>query len=612
MAAGQGQLIQLSDYTTIKNKVDAVFGTGSGDSGYGQTSTTIIKSANSTISHTEWVALRNDMAKVRQHQIGGTIGTSTALDGENLVDLSVINPPPILITEDIRNQYDNFSNIITANRFLIDNNNKSTSSATTATYTNEWNGTLIHTLAMTGVSTGDGSANNIRYFFNSGSVINFNASRAGVVNLLSGSSNPKNDAWTTILNNLNTISFGYTSTITTGNGTGFPIGWYDLTTSDQMIYQLLGSNIAELVGTEYETNAYQIYARRDENSTTVTFSIKFCDNDIYGTDNNVGGILTSSINQVYATGTNISVSVLIPSSTIGNNTFSGGAPFPEFYIVPNKTSVIKGETITFNITTQYFESGTLYWSTGGTAGSDRFTTANTGQVVISGSIGTIQLTIATDTVSRGVQSFYIQMYTDSGRTNIAGYASITVTIRAQGDITYTIGSGSFVVPDGVTSINVVYPTVTENVTTAVTVSPNQSISYNIGGYGQTSTFGSITAPIYNKVVSSWGCTVDASAALIQNIITDEHSFTAYGGGDDPNSLNSYTGTPVPIQTLFGVFETYLSYQSGRGTISFTESATVANNYTTRVDINDWDRNNSGYGIGISVRQKPPFRITWGG
>lgn len=450
MAAGQGQLIQLSDYTTIKNKVDAVFGTGSGDSGYGQPSTTIIKSANSTISHTEWVALRNDMTKVRQHQIGGTIGTSTALDGENLVDLSVINPPPILITEDIRNQYDNFSNIITTNRFLIDNNNKSTSSATSATYTNEWNGTLIHTLAMTGVSTGDGSANNIRYFFNSGSVINFSASRTGTGIVLGGANNEKYTAWTTLLGGIGSISFGYTSTTTTGNGTGSSIGWYDLTTSDQMIFQLLGSNITALVGTEYETNAYQIYARRDTDSTTVTFTIKFCDIDVAGTDINVGGTLTSGIVQVHAFGSNVSVSPLIASSTPGNNAFSGGVVVEQVRIVASATtipSVIlvgggqpnqpESSSVTFTVTTQYLPDSRIYWVNTGTSGAVRFTdNMNSGYVDIVSGSGSIVRSIAADANNYSDQTIKIQLYKDEAHTIIYGTPSPEVIISAKVGISF--------------------------------------------------------------------------------------------------------------------------------------------------------------------------------
>lgn len=36
MAAGKGQRIDSSDYSSIKAKVDMVLGTGAGTSGYGQ------------------------------------------------------------------------------------------------------------------------------------------------------------------------------------------------------------------------------------------------------------------------------------------------------------------------------------------------------------------------------------------------------------------------------------------------------------------------------------------------------------------------------------------------------------------------------------------------
>jgi hypothetical protein len=447
MSAGVGNLIEASDYTSIKAKVDAVFGSGASDSGYGQSITSPVKVQGDLISHSEWVNLRNDMAKVRQHQIGGLIGSSTALDGGNLVIVTT----GASITEAIRNQYNNFSNVITTDRFVIDINNKSTSSGTSATYTSEWNGELIHTLAMIGASSGDGSANNIRYFFNSGGVLNFSATRTGAgIVIGTGSNNEKYTAWSTLLNGLGTISFGYTETSTTGSGTGSSIGWYDLTTSDQLIYQILGNNIPSLSGTEYSSNAYQIYAKRDVNSTTVIFSIKFCDFDVVGTDINVGGTLTSGLVQVHATGGNVTVLPLNVSGIGGNNTFSGGSPNPQYFISPSITTVSQGELITVTVTTQYVnDSTTLYWAKtpGSVAGDARLTTAS-GSVIVDNNTGSFTVTIATDELSHSNETFQLQLYTDAGHTILAGVPSSIITILGTNSIvtvnTYTLGSSYFI------------------------------------------------------------------------------------------------------------------------------------------------------------------------
>ena len=78
MSAGQGQLIQNTDYNSIRTVVDAVMGTGT--SGYGQTLASSNVSQGSTITALQWLNLRTDMVKARQHQIGSAVGSSSATD----------------------------------------------------------------------------------------------------------------------------------------------------------------------------------------------------------------------------------------------------------------------------------------------------------------------------------------------------------------------------------------------------------------------------------------------------------------------------------------------------------------------------------------------------
>ena len=113
MAAGVGQRVDASDYASIKSKVDLVFGTGSGDTGYGQVITSPSVTPGTTIAASNWASLRADMVKARQHQTGVSVGSTNSLDGNNLL-LPVAGDT---ITEELRNQYNLISNTLTTNKF---------------------------------------------------------------------------------------------------------------------------------------------------------------------------------------------------------------------------------------------------------------------------------------------------------------------------------------------------------------------------------------------------------------------------------------------------------------------------------------------------------------
>ncbi len=99
MAAGVGSIIQNSDYNSIRSTVNSVFGQNS--NGYGQSLSSADVSVGNTITALQWLNLRTDMVKARQHQIGSAVGSTTATDGRNLV----IPSSGATITEALRSQY---------------------------------------------------------------------------------------------------------------------------------------------------------------------------------------------------------------------------------------------------------------------------------------------------------------------------------------------------------------------------------------------------------------------------------------------------------------------------------------------------------------------------
>ena len=159
MAAGQGQLIQNTDYNSIRTVVDSVMGTGS--TGYGQTLVSSDVSQGATITAVQWLNLRTDMQKARQHQIGSAVGSSSATDGRNLV----IPTSGLTITEALRAQFSTFATAIDTNRRTIDTDavggQFSAEGLVTGTRSSSWNGTLTNTVTIT-----FSDANHPRYYFN--------------------------------------------------------------------------------------------------------------------------------------------------------------------------------------------------------------------------------------------------------------------------------------------------------------------------------------------------------------------------------------------------------------------------------------------------------------
>ena len=287
MSAGVGSTIEKADYDTIKAKVDLVFGTGSGQTGYGQSITSPTVSAGSVIYAASWLALRNDMVKCRQHQ-GITVSNSSATDGANLLVPASGNS----ITEALRNQFNLFSNTITSDKFLIGASQYSSEGLITGTLSTAWNGTLTHTVTISS------TADNIRQFFNAGGKIRVSANRSG------GSASSKNTTWDTMFTQMGEFIMDYTQTTYTGaTASGSATGWFDLTTSDVLIAQ------KNAPAGSYAENRYYIYARRDAGSTQLILTIQFADLDVGDPnfDENVDGTLNSVVSQYRPSGTNVSV-----------------------------------------------------------------------------------------------------------------------------------------------------------------------------------------------------------------------------------------------------------------------------------------------------------------
>jgi hypothetical protein len=312
--AGQNTLIIASDYNTIQSKIALIMGTGSGTLGYGQTLASSQVAQNSKISVSQWSNLRNDIARARQHQTGVALGTIAPGDAGYTAGVDL--PIPTLATqvkESWRAAYLAMATLAETEALRAP---PPVGQATPAQLvsqqirTTQWNGTIRQTVIVTWPT-----ANDARYFFNSGSQINFTSSRSG------GTAGLKNVSWTTLLNGMGTISFNYTQTVTTGGGTGGNLGWYDLSTSDNLIFQ------RDTTTPTYSPNKYYIYARVNDTGADrriLYLTIHWEDSSAapasfpdpgFGIDENVDGTLTSEVEVFRASGSNVSVPVPSANTT---------------------------------------------------------------------------------------------------------------------------------------------------------------------------------------------------------------------------------------------------------------------------------------------------------
>jgi hypothetical protein len=286
--AGQNTLILASDYNVIQSKVASVMGEGSGTKGYGQTIASSQVGQFSKITASQWNNLRSDVLRARQHQTGQDLtsglivasASTTISDAQRaaLLNMAVdteipsnylVSPPPPtelarsnLVAEQVRTQ--------------------------------KWNGRITQSVVVIWPT-----ANDARYFFNTGGNIEFSSSFSPSVPGLKGIS------WSTLLQNMGTFRFDWDRVFTTGSAFTGTDGFYELTTIPVIIAQRETSSSA------YIPNEYYITAR--VNSTLanerriITFDINWDDRSGappsfpdpgFGIDEDVEGTLTSRVQVV--------------------------------------------------------------------------------------------------------------------------------------------------------------------------------------------------------------------------------------------------------------------------------------------------------------------------
>jgi hypothetical protein len=312
--SGQNTLIIASDYNAIQSKIATVMGSGSGTTGYGQTLASSQVGQYSPITVTQWNNLRNDIIRCRQHQTGTTIGSLAPEDPGNVVGSNLPQPTTSKqVKETWRAAYFAMATDCETDKLTAP---PPTSQATRVDLVAQqsrvtaWNGTIVQT-----VTVSFASADDARYFFNTGGQIEFSSTRTG------GTAGLKNITWSTMLSNMGTIKMNYNSTTCSGTGTTFVTGWYDLQDYDNLIFE------KDAPAGAYAPNKYYIYARVASVSDrrTAYFTIHWGDDSGkppsypdpgFGVDEDVDGSLISTVQVYRASGVNVSVPTPSATTTI--------------------------------------------------------------------------------------------------------------------------------------------------------------------------------------------------------------------------------------------------------------------------------------------------------
>lgn len=264
MTYSSGGLIEATDYngfisTNSGANINAVWGTGSSDFGWGETALSTVASA-ATITATQWATLVNQISTMGS-QTGTTITSRTApVAGNTIAVLANVNADLTSIST-----------------------NRGNAAASGSQYIS-WSGTSGQTNNITGVNStivfthtvNFSSAAAARYFFNAGGLVKIAFGKSSTGNM----GDPEfNDLAQTLCgaifisgrvnNNTQSIAgVGYTGTTKIG-GTGTPntltttTGWYQLTTSNTIIYKQFGDT------SPYTGNYIQVQAKTGNSGVTL-------------------------------------------------------------------------------------------------------------------------------------------------------------------------------------------------------------------------------------------------------------------------------------------------------------------------------------------------------
>ena len=291
-----------ADLISCASKMGAIYGTGFGSYGYGQTQPPIsIPTTGDHVTSDQWLGLWLIMQNVSAHTgmpVSGLPPQAQLAPGEIITATGYDWQSAAILLDSVRNQVDPQYQTVEAGIM---------SDRTTA-----WTTVIQHDF------TADfGSEDAARFFFNTGSCVQ-------ITPRLTDAPDAHAQSWATMLTLLGTIQFKSTSTSQTGSGgVGGNTGYYDLTDTYQIIFQQFATGI-------YAANNIIVQARRSNytgdrgaNGSVIEFQVIF--DDQFGTPGDpVQGTLTNTVTSLRANSEFVSVGAPIYATQLELD--GGGGP----------------------------------------------------------------------------------------------------------------------------------------------------------------------------------------------------------------------------------------------------------------------------------------------
>jgi hypothetical protein len=122
---------------------------------------------------------------------------------------------------------------------------------------------------------------------------------------------------------------------------------------------------------------------------------------------------------------------------------------PKFVVTPSISPTNEGTTVTFNITSTNFDSGTIYYTNSGTTYANDFTDGiNSGSISIVNSVGHLTKTLSNDTLTEGNETIVIQLRMDSINGQVVSTSGVVnINDTSKSPPTYSIST------NGVTAVD---------------------------------------------------------------------------------------------------------------------------------------------------------------
>ena len=315
-----GGLIQATDYNGFvnsgANNINAVWSTGTGDSGWGQTAISTV-SAGGTVTATQWATLVANLATAGQ-QTNSTLTSRTQPVAGNIIAI-LAN-----VATDINTVTNNRGNAAASGTTIGTFSGTTSKTSATGSGQSAWTITFTHTVTFP-------SANQARYFFNAG----------GLAKIMFGKSSTGTDHdpdWNTFAGQCGNIFLsGYVrdaaqtiagqeyTGVTRLGGTGgtqttlaTTTGFYDLTTTPVTLFQL--NNVTS----PYEPEFIRVQANVNSNTTPTVLTLT----TVWSDDGTSGAGRTADISG----GTAVSS----PATAIGGAT----APTTLVNLIPPSTTYL--------------------------------------------------------------------------------------------------------------------------------------------------------------------------------------------------------------------------------------------------------------------------------